>query len=271
MQGLISSLFGSPAAFADHARSFLVAVGLFAVALVAGWLLGLIARAIFTRAFRHRLEDLSRRLGYKQLEQSLGLRLSLATVVGWVVQIIVTAVALLLLAGIYYPAPVQTLLDTSVGYLPSLLIAFALIFVGLLLSQILADITFTGAKATKRADAAILSTAVRLGVALLFTCAALLQLGVATVFITSLLVAAFATTTLTVGLAAGLGGADYVRDVLAGRTLRAQLHPGQRVAVGDVTGVVIECGARATLIASDDGKRTLVPNKLLAEKSVVLG
>jgi small-conductance mechanosensitive channel len=112
---------------------------------------------------------------------------------------------------------------------------------------------------------------VRIGVVLLAIVASLLELGIATLFLTSLLVAILAAGTLAVGLAAGIGGADYVRDVLAGREVRSQLRPGQRVAIDDITGVVVECGRSTTLIATDDGKRTLMPNKLITQKAVVLG
>ncbi len=117
----------------------------------------------------------------------------------------------------------------------------------------------------------MLSTAVRIGVVLLALAAALLELGVATVFVTVVLVATLAATSLAVGLAIGLGSADYVRDLLAGRTIRQQIRPGQRVEVDDVSGVVIECGPSSTLIAMDDGKRLLVSNRLIAQKRVVLG
>jgi small-conductance mechanosensitive channel len=271
MQGLFNDLFGSPSAFVDHARTFLGAAVLLVLALIAGWLLGIVARLIVTHTFKHAVEDLSRRLGYKQLEQSLGLHVSLGTLVGSAVQVIVTIVALLLLASIYFPAPVDSLVANSVGYLPTLLIALTVLLVGLFISHVLADLAFTAARTAKRPDAQRISTAVRVGVVILAAAAALLQLGVATVFITIVLVAAFATLTLATGIAAGVGGSDYVRDLLAGRTVRTQLRPGQRVVIGDISGVVIECGSSATLIATDDGKRTLVPNKLITEKSVTLG
>ena len=85
------------------------------------------------------------------------------------------------------------------------------------------------------------------------------------------LAALLTTVVLAVGLATGIGGADYVRDLLAGRTVRAQLEPGQRVQFEELSGIVIECGSSATLIAMDDGKRTLIPNKLITQKAVVLG
>lgn len=271
MQRWLYSFFGTPAGLSNGLRGFVIGAVLVVVALVSGWILGLLARAIFMRAFSHSVEELSRRLGYKQLEQTFRLHLSLGTLVGWAVQVIVTVVALLLFVSLYYPTTVEALLLQGIVLLPTLLIALTLVLVGLFLSQILADLTFTAARAAKRTDATTLSLIVRVAVLFLAVAAALLQLGVATIFVTALLVATLATGTLTLSLAAGIGGADYVRGMLAGRAIRAQLHPGQRVAIDDVSGIVIECGPSATLIASDDGKRTLVPNKIIAQKSVVLG
>ncbi len=262
---------GSPAHLLTQLRGALVVALLVGLALVAGWLIGLLGRVLFTAVFSRRIENLSRWLGYKQLEQTLRLHVSLATLVGWAVQLLVTGVALLLLASFYYPAGVQALLARGVVYLPTLLIAFIILFVGLFLSQLFADLAYTFARGGKRGDATLISTMVRIGVVLLAIVASLLELGIATLFLTSLLVAILAAGTLAVGLAAGIGGADYVRDVLAGREVRSQLRPGQRVAIDDITGVVVECGRSTTLIATDDGKRTLMPNKLITQKAVVLG
>jgi small-conductance mechanosensitive channel len=187
------------------------------------------------------------------------------------VQVVVTVVALLLLICIYFPTTVLALLLQSVVFLPNLFIALTIVLVGLFLSQVLADIAFTAGRSAKRADAALVSTGVRVAVVALAVVAALLELGVATIFMTSVLVAVLATSTLGIGLAVGLGSADFVRDVLAGRSLRARLRPGQRVSVDDVSGVVIECGPNSTLIATDDGRRVLVPNRLISQKWITLG
>ena len=271
MQGLITDVFGPLTARDSQLKGLLIAGLALLVALIAGWLLGRLARALFILLFSRRIEELSRQLGYKQLETSLRLRVSLATLVGWAVQAGVILLAVLLLGTIYYPLGVESWLAQSVGYLPTILIALTLLIVGLVLSQLLSDLTFTAARAAKRGDAAMLGTAVRIGVVLLALAAALLELGVATVFVTVVLVATLAATSLAVGLAIGLGSADYVRDLLAGRTIRQQIRPGQRVEVDDVSGVVIECGPSSTLIAMDDGKRLLVSNRLIAQKRVVLG
>lgn len=271
MQQVFSGIFGSQSALLNNVRTFLFATLLVLLALIAGWILGVLARLVFIRAFRHQVEELSRRLGYKQLEQSLGLHISLATLVGWTVQIVVTVVALLLLISIYFPSTVLGLLQQWVVFLPNFFIALTILLVGLFLSQVLADIAFTAARSAKRPDASLLSTGVRVAVVALAVVASLLELGVATIFMTSILVAVLATSTLGIGLAVGLGGSDYVRDMIAGRSLRTQLHPGQRVSVDDVSGVVVECGPSATVIAADDGRRVLVPNRLIGQKWITLG
>jgi small-conductance mechanosensitive channel len=166
---------------------------------------------------------------------------------------------------------VIALLLQSVVFLPNLLIALTIVLVGLFLSQLLADITYTTARAGKRQDAGLLSTGVRIGVVVVAVVAALLELGVATIFMTAVLVAVLATSTLGVGLAVGLGSSVYVRDLLAGRALRTQLRPGQRVSVDEISGVIVECGPSSTLISTDDGRRVLVPNHLIRDKWITLG
>lgn len=255
----------------DDLRGFAVAAVLVVLALVGGWLLGLIARSLFKAIFKNRVENLARALGYKQIQQALGFRFSLATLIGFAIHYIVTALVYLALANIYFPTATAALIATVVSYIPSLLIALVILLVGLYLSQVLADVVFTAARAGMRTDATMISAAVRFGVILLTVSAALIELGVATVFVTTLLVTTLAATALALGLAIGLGGADYVRDLLAGRTVRAQLKPGQRIQIDGISGIVVECGPSTTMIATDDGKRTILPNRFVAEKTIVLG
>jgi small-conductance mechanosensitive channel len=270
MRRLIGGGIVVPPVILDRLRGFAAGAALLLVALVVGWALGLLARVLFKITFGRRVEELSRLLGYKQLQQSLRLQ-SLVTLVGYAVQLVVSILALLLLIAVFYPDSAATLFVDGIAYLPNLLVAVTFVLLGLFGGQVLSDITLTAARAAKRADAAVVSFGVRVGVLLIAFSAALLELGIATVFITMVLAALLTTVALAVGLATGIGGADYVRDVLAGRTVRAQLKPGQRVQFEELSGVVIECGSSATLIALDDGKRTLIPNKLITQKAVVLG
>jgi small-conductance mechanosensitive channel len=271
MQWLVKAgvQFFSPGVI-DRLRSVLIGAALVLVALAIGWILGMLARVLFTALLGRRVEDVSRLLGYKQLERSLRLQ-SLRTLVGYAVQVVVTGLALLLLLGVYSPGSAQGLLVDSVSFLPTILIALTLLLLGLFLSQMLADVAFTAARAARRNDAAVISMGVRVVVVLLALAAALLELGVATVFISMMLAALLVAVALAAGLAAGLGGADYVRDVLAGRAVRAQLKPGQRIQIDEIAGIVVECGMNATLVVLDDGKRTLIPNKLITQKAIVLG
>jgi small-conductance mechanosensitive channel len=271
MQWLIDGITGLPSSSFERLRGILVGAALLILAAIVAWLLGWLARVIFIALFRGRIEALSRLLGYKQLEQSLRFPITLATLVGYAVQLVVSVVALLVLADFYAPASTSALVVQGVGYVPAILVALIILIVGLFLSQVFADLTFTAARADKRTDATVLSMAVRIGVVVLAVCASLLELGIATIFITAVLVCALAGTALALGLATGLGGADYVRDLLAGRTVRTQLKPGQRIQIDDVSGIVIECGRSSTLIATDDGKRTLLPNKIMTERTIVLG
>lgn len=271
MHWLIGSGHAAPIGLLDRLSTILVAALLIGAVLIAGWLLGLLARVVFTAVFSRRLDQFSRWLGYKQLEQSLRLHFSLATLVGYAVQFVVTGLALLLLDAIYYPATAQAIVQAGIGYVPTLAVAMTIVLLSLFLSQILADVTFTAARAAKRSDAALLSMAARVGIVAVGLVAALLELGVATIFLTAVLVALLSTGTLAVGIASGVGGAGFVRDLLAGRAIRSQLKPGQRIQVDHITGIIIECGPSATLIATDDGKRCLVPNTLIAQKSVTLG
>jgi small-conductance mechanosensitive channel len=255
----------------DDVRGFALVAVLVVLALVGGWVLGLIARGLFTVIFKNRVENLARALGYKQIQQVLGFRFSLTTLVGIAIHSLVTALVYVALASIYFPTATAALIAAITSYLPSLLIALVILLVGLYLSQVLADVTFTAARTGVRTDAAMISAAVRFGVILLTVSATLIELGVATLFVTTLLVTTLAATGLALGLAIGLGGADYVRDLLAGRAVRAQLKPGQRIQIDGITGIVVECGPSTTLIATDDGKRTILPNRFVAEKTIVLG
>jgi small-conductance mechanosensitive channel len=255
----------------EDLQGFAVTAAVVLLGLIGGWLLGLIVRSLFQAIFKNRIDNLARAVGYKQIQQVLGLRFSLGTLFGFLIHLIVTLAVYVALASVYFPAATLAVLAVGAAYLPTLLVAAVILLVGLYLSQMLADVVYTAARAGMRTDAAMISAVVRFGVVLLTVSAALIELGVATLFVTTLLITTLAATALAAGLAIGLGGAEYVRDVLAGRTVRAQLKPGQRIEIDGIAGIVVECGPSTTLIATDDGKRTILPNRFVAEKTIVLG
>src|SRR5258707_6536327 len=142
MQGLITDVFGPLTARDSQLKGLLLAGLALLVALIAGWLLGRLARALFILLFSRRIEELSRQLGYKQLETSLRLRVSLATLVGWAVQAGVIFLAVLLLGTIYYSLGVESWLGQGGGDLPPLPIGLSQLSLGLGLGPPPSDVTF---------------------------------------------------------------------------------------------------------------------------------
>ncbi len=92
---------------------------------------------------------------------------------------------------------------------------------------------------------------------------ALGQLGVQTTILVVLIAGLVAAVGLTFALLAGLGGREVAGHIAASRTLRSELVPGHRIVAAGVAGTIVVLNATTLVIATDDGRRMLIPYALL--------
>jgi hypothetical protein len=109
---------------------------------------------------------------------------------------------------------VNGLVQGLLNYVPSVVAAAVLIFVGSVVADLTSRIVVNAARAVGTATAHMLGNVTRYAVMTLVVFTALAQLGVNTTFLNDLFVAIVAMLALAGGLAFGLGGQDVAKDIL---------------------------------------------------------
>lgn len=185
------------------------------IILIIGWLVALLFEQIVDRVLRMlniqrlferaRLEDLIRKTGTSR--DTVGL---LAGFVKWIVYLatFLAAADILQLAGI------TDFLNRVLVYTPSVIAAVAIVLVGGILAQFLAEVVRGAVSAASLGYAGFLAGLTRWSIWIFAILTALFQLGVASAIIQTLFTGLVAALAIAIGLAFGLGGQKTAADVL---------------------------------------------------------
>ena len=239
------------------------ALVLLVVGLLAAKLIGSILRRALEAAD---VDDASARLGVEQHLARAGLPGSLSRVLGSTARIAISLVvifAALSLLGLQF---LSESLNAAVLAIPKVLIAAALVLIGLVLGgfarQRIERLTF-------QLDLPIsLGKVAQVLVVAIFAITAAAQIAVSTAILLVLVAIVLAGAMSMLAIAFGLGGQDIARELSAGRHARNVFAVGEEISVADVRGTVVAVETMATVLATGDGEHVRVPNHLLVDSVV---
>jgi hypothetical protein len=184
----------------------IVIVGVFA-----GYLLG---KAVEKVAQLVRLDHFFERFGIKKTFQRVGLKLSVAKLLGWMTKWFVYVVAFLAVANALQLEAVSTFINNLLLYIPNVIVAVVILIVGVLLAHFLAEVVMGAAEGAKFKAASFVATVTRYSIVAFSILAALVQLQIATSLIETLFMGIIGSVALALGLAFGFGGQGVAREVL---------------------------------------------------------
>lgn len=183
--------------------------------LIVGWLIAMLLENLVDRVLRiiniprlferARVEDLVKRTGTSR--DTVGL---LAGLVKWIVYIATFLAA----ADVLGLEGVSDFLNKVLAYTPSVVAAVAIILVGGILAQFLAEVVRGAVSAANLGYASFLGGVTRWSIWIFAILTALFQLGVAAPIIQTLFTGLVAAFSIAIGLAFGLGGQKTAADVL---------------------------------------------------------
>lgn len=238
------------------------------VLLLLGWLLAFLLRNLILRLGTG-LDRLADGMGLR--EDGVGMRARwpvsriVAVTIYWLVILFFVSVA----ADVLGLAAVAELFGRVIGYVPTVLLSGAALFVIVMLSSTVAAWVEHAARQGGIASAPALAALARVLLIAMASIIALGQVGVDTtllVTVFSLTVAAFLSGA---ALAFGIGAADAVRNVIAAHRVRDVYRTGQRVRVAGEEGEILELTANGVVLETERG-RTLVPARVFQEGVSVL-
>jgi small-conductance mechanosensitive channel len=159
-------------------------------------------------------------------------------------------------------------LNAAVLAIPKILIAAALVLIGLVLGGIARQRV---ERLTFQLDLPVsLGQVAQVTVVAIFAITAAAQIAVSTAILLVLVAIVLAGAMSMLAIAFGLGGQGVARELSAGRHARGIFAVGDEISVGDVRGTVVAVETMATVLQTAEDEKVRVPNRLLLEELVTL-
>lgn len=182
------------------------------VVLLVGVVVAYVLKQVVVRLLKAvNLKDVANKAGWNQVFQG---KYDVVDLLGDFVKWFFVVVFLLQALAILGIDEVSELVSDLLGYIPNVLAAAAVVFVGFVVADLTARVVANAARAMGASTARLMANIARwsIGVVVVFT--ALAQLGVNTLFLERVFTGIVVALALAGGLAFGLGGKDAAKDVL---------------------------------------------------------
>ena len=243
-----------------------------AVVLVGGYLAArLLGRLTAALSDRIGLPTAAERGGLVDSMKRVGITRNVSTILGQIVFWFLMCVFLMAAFNILELQALSDAMQSVVAYIPKLLVATVVVVIGLLIANFLRGVIATSADRVGISYAERLATGCYYVLALMTFIAAFGQLEIKFALLEQMILIAFGSLAVGVGLAVGLGGREVVGGILAGYYTRQRLQTGDRVSVAGFEGTVREVGPVATIIETrEDGltSRHSIPNTKMLNEAV---
>lgn len=241
-----------------------------AVLLLVGYLLARVVREVLLRVLRAvHFDRVADRAGVSRGLRLAGMSLdaagALALVVFWWIALMFVEMAINALGLVQ----ISTFLNGLIAYVPNILAAMLILVLGALIAHVLADVVRGAASEAGLSRAGMLADVARWAILTFAFLAALTQLNVARSMIVILFAGIVAMLAIAGGLAFGLGGVDTARGLISGWAMGRALQPGQRIQIGDQSGIIVRHDMHTTVIDTGTGQ-VAIPNGELSHERVVI-
>ncbi len=186
------------------------------IVLLIGWALGLFLGNIVKRGLQAiGIDGLGDQLGLKRLSERSGRTIRISAIVQWIIKWFFILASIIAAADILGLSTVSNFFYSDVlGYAGHVVIAMAILLIGLLAANFLSDVVEGTVRAGGFETARLLGAITRWAITVFAIIAALSELQIAADFLNYLFIGVVVMLALAGGLAFGLGGRDHARKVL---------------------------------------------------------
>ena len=189
-------------------------IGAFVVLLIGLIVAGILKWVVVQILNAIQLESLAKRVKFTEILEKTGVKTDLNELLGNLVKWVIIIIFLLPALEVLGMPQVSDVLSQVLAYLPQAIVAGFLIFVGLIISDVVAHFVKGTAVAIGSANSSALASVARYAILVFVAIIALAQLGVATNFLLTLFTGIVAMIAIAGGLAFGLGGKDAAADLI---------------------------------------------------------
>lgn len=238
--------------------------------LLIGWLAALLGKAIVSGLLRRLgLDRLAEKIGVDRALQQLGMDPSASRLLGRIVYWLILLLFILAAVNRLGMEGVDQALTVFIGYLPSVLAAALILFLGVVLARFVGDAVEAFSIQAGISGGRLVDQVVRYAILGLAVILAMDQLQLRVDFLVSIIVVIVAAVALATGLAFGLGSRGLAHSIMAGFHAREAFAEGQTVRVRSHTGRLVSIDAVQAVLETEEGLVS-IPNTVLVEEEVTV-
>ena len=256
------------AARSSYFPNLVVAAIILGLGLLTGAICARIAAATLARAGFDRLGE---QTGLDDDLARVGITIAPARVVGRIVFWVIFIAAFVQAVNGLELRPIAASLNAFLIYLPHVVLAVILVLAGVIVGDTLGRGTANAMSRSGVLYHEVVGGVLRTAIILLAVLMALEQLTIASIFLFYVLLVLVGSGSLALAIAGGWGARAFAENLIAARYVERHLSLGDHVRVEGQTGVIERFDVMSTILRTDDGRRIIYPNGLLAGSVVEVG
>ncbi len=242
------------------------------IILILGALIGWLAARIVARSLaRAGFNRLGSQTGLDDDLARVGITLPPARVVGRIVLFVILIASFVQAINGLELAPISASLNAFLIYLPHVVLAAILVLVGIIVGDTLGRGTANAMSRSGVLYHDVVGGVLRTSIIVLAVLMALEQLTIASAFLFYMLLVLVGGCALTLAIAGGWGARAFAENLIAARYVERHLALGDHVRVEGQIGTIERFDVMSTILRTDDGRRIIYPNGLLAASVVEVG
>lgn len=244
-------------------------LGILAFILIS-WLLLKVFMYVLKRFLKvSRLDLLNKKINKNEFIQKLDIEINLSLIIQKIVKLLLILIILLVGADLFGIDKLSDALLSFLLFFPNLIVAIAIVVMGLYLATFLKDNVKNILKSFDLSGSNLISSIVF--VIILFTAfiIALNQLGINTEIITNNLSIILGAALLAFTIALGLGSKDVILRLIFGFYTRKNIQVGKTIQIDDTKGVVVAIDNICVVLKTDTSK-IVYPIKTIVNKKIII-
>lgn len=248
--------------FTDLLPRLIIAV----VVILIGFLLGRLVKKLVHRFILFLNKNLNQRLQERMLK--VDFKASATFVAGtffWIILTISILIAIRILSLDFFSGWFAVI----VSYLPNILAAVVITFIGIISGRLLGDLIYSAASRTGIANGKFLGRTVRYLIVFIAIVIAVGQLGIDILFLTNLFIIILASLLFGASLAFGLGAKTSVSNILGSYYVRKSHQVGTAIRLGDLEGTIVKITDHSISLKTSEGV-VVIPAKEFNENRITI-
>jgi small-conductance mechanosensitive channel len=239
---------------------------------LAGWLISRGLRKLIKRLLsRTGIDKLAERLNQIEIMEKARIRIVPSVLFSKVLYYILMLIVVLAATDILGVEAVSNLMVDIINYLPSLLVAFLVFFIGILFADFIKGIVLSTTKSLGIPSAHLIANFIFYFIVIAVAMSALGQAQIDTEFLSANLTIIIAGGVLAFALGYGLASKDMMANFIASFYSQKKVAMGDTVKIGDASGTIIDMDSTAITLKGEQDQTIILPlSKLTSENVVIL-